>query len=359
MRRLSRRPDGESLLAAEAGGRCTERNDRRLRHPPPPGGGAHYPATTTGAARTGHGDRPVAVSGTSAPVDAIQAVLDESQRLYDQGKRDLDLGHIEQARNQFNRAIDVLLEAPYGARTEPRIREHFDRLVDRISAYEVKALADGDGFTEKNYEPASIDELLALSRPSRRAPSRRRRSTAAVQTDLAQTEHDIPIPLNQRVLGYIELFQGRLARLHRGGHEARQPVPADDSERLPRRRPAARSRLRAAGRERVQAERAVAREGQGRLAVHARRRRVENGLRHDWYIDERSDPEKATRRRGEVPEDAVARMFDGDWHLALASYNGGPGRVQRAMKRAGPHDFWKLAEKPQACCRARRASTCR
>jgi hypothetical protein len=35
-------------------------------------------------------------------------------------------------------------------RTEPRIREHFDRLVDRISIYELKALAEGDGFTEKS-----------------------------------------------------------------------------------------------------------------------------------------------------------------------------------------------------------------
>src|SRR5688572_10690298 len=39
-------------------------------------------------------------------------------------------------------------------------------------------------------------------------------------------------------------------------------------------------------------------------------------------------------------------MFDGDWHLALASYNGGPGRMQRAIKKAGGvEDFWALAAK--------------
>jgi membrane-bound lytic murein transglycosylase D len=38
-------------------------------------------------------------------------------------------------------------------------------------------------------------------------------------------------------------------------------------------------------------------------------------------------------------------MFDGDWHLVLASYNGGPGRVQRAMKRGNLTDFWKLSAK--------------
>ena len=58
------------------------------------------------------------------------------------GQKELEQGHFEAAKQEFDRAVDVLLESPYGARTEPRIREHFDRLVDRISTYEVRALAD-------------------------------------------------------------------------------------------------------------------------------------------------------------------------------------------------------------------------
>jgi membrane-bound lytic murein transglycosylase D len=73
---------------------------------------------------------------------------------------------------------------------------------------------------------------------------------------------------------------------------------------------------------------------------------LENGLKHDWYIDERSDPEKATYAAAKYLK-SLARMFDGDWHLALASYNSGPGRVQRAMKRGNAADFWDLVDRPK------------
>ena len=82
---------------------------------------------------------------------------------FEAGERELKLGHLDRARIEFDRAVDVLLESPYGARTDARMREHFDRLIDRINAYEVTALAQGDGFAEKKYEPASIDELLKIA----------------------------------------------------------------------------------------------------------------------------------------------------------------------------------------------------
>src|SRR5581483_12438024 len=43
----------------------------------------------------------------------------------------------------------------------------------------------------------------------------------------------------------------------------------------------------------------------------------------------------------------LSKIFGGDWHLALASYNGGPGRVQRAVKSARVNDFWQLSAQPK------------
>ncbi|MGH9139997.1 MAG: LysM peptidoglycan-binding domain-containing protein, partial [Vicinamibacterales bacterium] len=62
------------------------------------------------------------------------------------------------------------------------------------------------------------------------------------------------------------------------------------------------------------------------------------------YIDERSDPEKATLAAAKYLR-TLSNIFGGDWHLALASYNGGPGRMQRALKMARVDNFWTLTER--------------
>ena len=101
---------------------------------------------------------------TKPQSDPVADLIALSTRHFENGQSELQLGHLGMAKVAFNKALEVLLESPYGARTEPTIRAHFDRLVERISAYEATALAQGDGFTEqKQFESATIDELLAPS----------------------------------------------------------------------------------------------------------------------------------------------------------------------------------------------------
>src|SRR5262245_25180656 len=163
---------------------------------------------------------------------------------------------------------------------------------------------------------------------------------------------DLPVPLNQRVLSYVELFQGRLHEFIEGGMKrGTQYLPMIQqvfrAEGLPidlAYVPLIESSFRPDA-----LSRASARGGWQFIRGTA----LENGLKHDWYVDERSDPKKATVAAANYLK-TLAELFDGDWHLALASYNSGPGRVQRAIKQVGRTDFWSISAKPRALPRETR-----
>ena len=290
---------------------------------------------------------------TPPPVpDPVTALLSLAESHFAAGERELKVGHLGRARVEFDRAVDLLLESPYGVRTNPRISAQYERLLDRISGYDTTAMAAGDGFAEKPSEPAPIDELLATSAfvPRSAAPALDA-IKETVSADLAATTHDVPIPLNERVLAYVELFQGRLREwVENGLRRGTQYLPMIQqvfrAEGLPLDlayvpliesafKPNAVSRAQAKG-----------------VWQFMRGTALENGLKHDWYIDERADPEKATKAAAKYLT-TLHGMF-GDWHLALASYNGGPGLVQRAMKRTGAEDFWELSQSPRALPRETR-----
>lgn len=274
------------------------------------------------------------------PPDPVVTLIATSQKHFENGERELTLGHLDRARAEFDRAVDVLLESPYGARTDSRMREHFDRLIDRISAHEVSALAKGDGFAEKKYEPAAIDELLKIATFAK--PDADTETKQAVEEDLARNEHDIPIPQNSRVLSSVELLQGRLREyvqesLTRGARYLPMIQNVFRAEGLPLDLafiPIIESGFKTNALSKAKAK------GPWQFMVPTAK---DHGLKTNWYIDERSDFEKSTVAAAKHLK-MLAKMFNDDWHLVLAAYNGGQGRVQRAMQRARTEDFWKLAE---------------
>jgi membrane-bound lytic murein transglycosylase D len=200
-------------------------------------------------------------------------------------------------------------------------------------------------------EPASLDKLFEML-PAAELPPPPPNLRGEVARDLETLRHDIPIPLNSRVLAYIALYQGRLRDfieegLRRSGRYLPMIQSVFRAEGLPLDlayvpliesafKPNALSRAKARGVWQFMAGTATL-----------------NGLRRDWYFDERSDPEKSTQAAAKYLR-TLADKFDGDWHLALASYNGGPGRVERAMARTGADDFWALAARSRVLPRETR-----
>ncbi|MDH3891989.1 MAG: LysM peptidoglycan-binding domain-containing protein [candidate division Zixibacteria bacterium] len=63
-------------------------------------------------------------------------------------------------------------------------------------------------------------------------------------------------------------------------------------------------------------------------------------LNRNWWMDERKDPVKSTHAACQFLKHLYEKF--GHWELAMAAYNGGPGRVSRTIKKQKTNDFWKM-----------------
>ena len=295
-------------------------------------------AVSCGAGRKAVVVAPAPVPPPQAPAapDPAAAVLAESDEALRSGLAAADAGHLDRARADFDRAVDVLLSFPGGAASEPRLAEAYRRTLETIQVREIEMLAAGDGFTEVASEPASIDVVGTL--PVGDAPASEETRAQAIAA-VAAERPDLPIELNEAVLSCLDLYQGRLrdwfdGALSRGQKYLPHIRQVFAEEGIPQDlayvalvesafKPTAYSRARARGVWQF---------------ISATGRRY--GLQQDWWVDERSDPDKATRAAAQYLKELYA-MF-GDWNLALAGYNAGEMKVVRAMKRYNSSDFWEL-----------------
>jgi membrane-bound lytic murein transglycosylase D len=270
--------------------------------------------------------------------DPAAPIIARAEAAFALGERDLRAGRVVAARQHFDRAVDELLAMPEGARSSASTAAAFDGLLDRISALELLALREGDGLAESRTEPAAIDELLGTAVFERPAPAATTAET--VREHLARSTFALEIQANDRVLSFVELFKGRLhdflvEGIERGHRYLPMVRRIFAEEGLPEELvyvPLVESAFKS---------NALSRAAARGLWQFMPATGLEYGLKQNWFIDDRSEPEKATRAAARYLK-ALHRMFGGDWSMALASYNSGPGRVQRAVRQAGIDDFWRL-----------------
>lgn len=238
-------------------------------------------------------------------------------------------GDIVNAKEWFNRAIDVLIDGGEA--------KQLKKYIARISKIELGYLKDG---ASQNADAHEIFLGEALSAPLFE-PSPLEIQKIQEKIEQEKPLYTVPVVINAKVVAFIKAFQNIRKKniqnaLNRSAEYVEEFKRIFASYGLPEDLaylPIIESGFRVDAISRARA--------QGVWQFMPSTARL-YGLRVDWAVDERKDPFKAAH--------AAARFFKvlyeqyEDWYLALACYNAGPRRITRAISSLKTKDFFEICQ---------------
>jgi membrane-bound lytic murein transglycosylase D len=269
------------------------------------------------------------------PRPAIDILVAKVQASYSDGQKKYKAGNFDKARVDFDRAMDLIVQSGFQADFDPRLSDLIDQLGETLHSYELNAERNAEEDEEPSGPAAPIDALADMTLPKGDP-----RLAAKVEQELIKVPHDLPLTVNDSVLQYLSFFtttKGRAVIEHGLGRAGRYN---DMIRRVLRQEGVPQDLIYLAQAESAFQPAAVSRAGARGLWQFMPFRGEEYDLDRNYWVDERSDPEKATRAAARHMRD-LYDMF-GDWYLVMAAYNSGPMNVVKAVERTGYADFWDL-----------------
>jgi len=264
----------------------------------------------------------------------VQALIARTEAHYQSGVANYNANRLDAARQDFDIAVDTLLSSGMNLKEDPQLSDEFDQIVSSINSLEMVALKQGNGFSGQIEEaPAeAANEVTFPSNPE---------LVGKIAAELKTTKSDLPLVVNDYVAGWITYFtnnpngHAHLVRsLERAGKYkamiskvlSDQGVPQDLI-------------YLAVAESGFQPQAMNGGSGAGGMWQFMPFRGA-YGLERNGFFDERFDPELSTLAYARYMK-SLYNQF-GDWYLAMAAYNWGPGRIQHAVAKTGYADFWEL-----------------